>query len=829
MGMLAWVMMGLALWHFTIWLPDRFWGGIVGAFLGALIGAFLFGFIVNGFHIPGRHATDLTTALEAIPGAADRDGAGVPEGRAPRARHRRRAGRVSSLCRATLSRGRRRTRPAGSSLTAAGSPTSAVGAIRRAGPPGPSGAATYAGARCPRRSPAPGRRRAAEPGGRSCGWSNRGPRRTRRAVTRLEIPSYRSPTALALERELGVSHALAQILVRRGLGEPAAARAFLAAGEAHDPSAVRRDRPRAGRSIRGHVARRPADRRPRRLRRRRRVRDRDPGPRAALARRRRRLVPAQPDRRRLRPVGRGNLQRLAERGTAPAGHRRLRDHRGRRGRAAARAAGLELVVTDHHAPRADGALPDCPIVHPAVCGYPCPDLCGDRGRPQARRGARRARTAADDLDLVALATVADLVPLSGENRRLVREGLRALAVHRQAGAAGADERDPVRPQRARHASTIGFRLAPRINAAGRLRRADAGARAAADRRPGARPGDRARARRRQRRAPRRRAADPVGGRGAGAPSSGERSAYVLAGEGWHPGVIGIVASRIVERHHRPAVLIALDGRRSGPARAAASPASTCSAGCTRPPSTCERYGGHRAAAGLTIGADRVDEFRAAFEAHAAAVLTPDLLEPVERVDAIVSGAELGLGLAEELEALEPCGMGNPAPRLLVPAAASPTCGRWARAATPASRSAPAASARGRSPSAASGRLRRRRAPAARRDLQARAQRVERRRRAAAGAAPRPARARRRRSTVIGEPEDYLGAVLAELDAAGPLASRGRGGPGAGAPDASCDRRGESPLAVLSDALAAGGPRAGRVRRRAAAAAGPARAASAASR
>ena len=69
MGMLAWVMMGLALWHFTIWLPDRYWGGIVGAFLGALIGAALFGLIVNGFVIPGRSATTIGTALEAIPGA----------------------------------------------------------------------------------------------------------------------------------------------------------------------------------------------------------------------------------------------------------------------------------------------------------------------------------------------------------------------------------------------------------------------------------------------------------------------------------------------------------------------------------------------------------------------------------------------------------------------------------------------------------------------------------------------------------------------------------------------------------------------------------------
>jgi hypothetical protein len=66
--MLAWAMMGLALWHFTIWLPDRFWGGIVGALIGALIGAALFGWAVHGFSIPGRHDTHLTTALEAIPG-----------------------------------------------------------------------------------------------------------------------------------------------------------------------------------------------------------------------------------------------------------------------------------------------------------------------------------------------------------------------------------------------------------------------------------------------------------------------------------------------------------------------------------------------------------------------------------------------------------------------------------------------------------------------------------------------------------------------------------------------------------------------------------------
>jgi hypothetical protein len=69
MAALVWVMVGLALWHFTVFLPDHFWSGIVGAFLGAVIGAFLFGFLINGFHVPGQNDTDLLSAIEAIPGA----------------------------------------------------------------------------------------------------------------------------------------------------------------------------------------------------------------------------------------------------------------------------------------------------------------------------------------------------------------------------------------------------------------------------------------------------------------------------------------------------------------------------------------------------------------------------------------------------------------------------------------------------------------------------------------------------------------------------------------------------------------------------------------
>ena len=187
--------------------------------------------------------------------------------------------------------------------------------------------------------------------------------------------------------------------------------------------------------------------------------------------------------------------------------------------AAARAAGLDVVVTDHHAPRADGRLPDAPIVHPAVGGYPCPELCAAGVAHMLARalldGAGMDPADADaDLDLVALATVADCVPLVGENRRLVREGLRALALDAQAGAAGADggrARGPERGRRRR--DRLPARAADQRRRPAAPRRRGAGA--AADRRRAARPRGRRRARRGQRRAARRRDADPVRGRGAG--------------------------------------------------------------------------------------------------------------------------------------------------------------------------------------------------------------------------------------------------------------------------------------------------------------------------
>ena len=145
-------------------------------------------------------------------------------------------------------------------------------------------------------------------------------------------------------------------------------------------------------------------------------------------------------------------------------------------------------------------------------------------------------------------------------------------------------------------------------------------------------------------------------------------ALVVAGEGWHPGVVGIVASRLAERHHRPAIVISLDGEGGGRGSGRSIPGFDLLAGLEACASHLTSFGGHRAAAGLELPADAVDGFREAFCAHAATVLGPDDLVRTVEIDAMIGGAGLGLDLAEELERLAPFGMGNPGVRLLVPSA-----------------------------------------------------------------------------------------------------------------------------------------------------------------
>jgi single-stranded-DNA-specific exonuclease len=336
--------------------------------------------------------------------------------------------------------------------------------------------------------------------------------------------------------------------------------------------------------------------------------------------------------------------------------------------AAAKAAGLDVVVTDHHRPGDD--LPGCVVVHPALGGYGCPELCASGVVLKLSEALHAAaggdpRAAEEDLDLAALATVCDLVPLRGENRRIVRDGVTALARTRKPGLRALMAVASVEPaELTEHA--LGFRLGPRINAAGRMRRADAALELLLTE-EGARAQEVAREldllnRDRQEAETR----ILFAAEGACAPQASQ-AAIVVAGEGWHPGVVGIVASRLVERWRRPCVVVALEGG-SGRGSGRSVSAYDLHAGLGACAEHLARFGGHRMAAGVELDAAAVEPFRSALAAHAGAALTPADLIPVERVDAVVPGGVLGLGLAEELESLRPFGMGNPQPTLLVPAA-----------------------------------------------------------------------------------------------------------------------------------------------------------------
>jgi single-stranded-DNA-specific exonuclease len=334
--------------------------------------------------------------------------------------------------------------------------------------------------------------------------------------------------------------------------------------------------------------------------------------------------------------------------------------------AAACAAGMEVIVTDHHEPGAE--LPGCPILHPRLGGYPFGELCAAGVAYKLAAALLGVEAAEAELDLVALASVADLVPLHGENRTLVRKGLAIARSGSRPGLRALCAAAQVPPERLDEGD-FAFRLGPRINAAGRLYRADAGVElmlTADEARASAIAAELNRVNG-ERRIAERAVVDAAEAARAGLPEHlASAPALVLAGTGWHPGVVGIAASKLAERHWVPTVLIGLDSEARGRGSGRSIPGFDLLAALDACAEHLERYGGHRAAAGLEIRAERIDAFREAFAAYAGSAMDRDQLIPTEAIDAVVGGESLGHDVAEQLERLAPFGMGNPGVRLLVP-------------------------------------------------------------------------------------------------------------------------------------------------------------------
>ncbi len=337
----------------------------------------------------------------------------------------------------------------------------------------------------------------------------------------------------------------------------------------------------------------------------------------------------------------------------------------------ARRLGLDIVVTDHHHPPAN-LPPARAVVNPRRADDPYPDkhLAGvgvafKLAQALVQRLApKQARSVQQHLDLVALGTVADVVPLRGENRHWVRAGLRLLRQPRRQGLYSLMGVAGVKPERL-NAGHIGFILGPRLNAAGRLDSAMAALRLLLTNNVWeagrlAQQLDVQNRRRQQlteqtvRQAQALAIADP------------ENPPWVLfaAHPDFNPGVVGLAAARLVEQFHRPALVAQIEGERvRGSAR------SIPQVHITRALEACaallERYGGHAAAAGFTLALAHLDAFRECLTAAVREQMQGQDLRPVLRADAEVTLADLNTELLHNLRWFEPTGMGNPRPRFVV--------------------------------------------------------------------------------------------------------------------------------------------------------------------
>lgn len=343
----------------------------------------------------------------------------------------------------------------------------------------------------------------------------------------------------------------------------------------------------------------------------------------------------------------------------------------------AREHGAEVIIVDHHQvpdehPRAVAMLdphqPGCewPEKQLAACGVTWVLLIALRAELR-KRGyfkSRREPDLRDWLDLTAIGTVADVVPLTGLNRVIVRYGLMQMADSRRVGVRALCEVSGLESARIT-AGRIGFQLGPRINAAGRIAQASAGVELLTTTDEGLAKATAAQvdAFNAERRAIQDQIFEQACQLVEDAGDPAERRSVVLAHPEWHPGVLGIVASKLVERYYRPTILMSVeDGVAKGSARSISG--FKLVHHLRRLERFLDKYGGHDHAAGLSISAERLPGFTDAFEAEAREHIPSDRLVPRLRIDAEVPVAEISFQLVEGLQELAPFGMGNPEPTLM---------------------------------------------------------------------------------------------------------------------------------------------------------------------
>ena len=327
--------------------------------------------------------------------------------------------------------------------------------------------------------------------------------------------------------------------------------------------------------------------------------------------------------------------------------------------ALAKSLGLDVIVTDHHRPP-EGSLPDCPVVNPLLAGYPFPSLCGAGVAWKVVWALGGEAEAMPWVDVAALATVADVVPLTGENRAIVRLGLDAINESPRTGIAALIEAAGLADKRIT-ATSIAFQLAPRLNAGGRLGSAMRSLALVMETDPAR---AQAEAEALEAENTRRKTVETLILAEAEAQLKGfnfaARRALILAGDDWNPGVIGLAASRLVEKYNYPVVLLAGVGDvLTGSCRSIEGvDIHAALMGCA---DTLVRFGGHKQAAGLTLRPERLEDFRAAMDAWLWENVDPAAYIPVKQYDAVLDFDEITPLFITSLEALQPTGFGNPAP------------------------------------------------------------------------------------------------------------------------------------------------------------------------